>query len=154
MRAATYRRISLRGSAPRWTRAAVVALLAALAVLVHHDAAVSATPSTAMSAMSGMDRTAAMAQATAPAGHDAAARAAAPGMDHGCGGGCGGGCSGPAMQHCSSGNVSTPQLLTPPSAPAHAVQGSPAQNIRAGHGPSGTSHRAPPDLSVLSRLLI
>ncbi|MEV7387934.1 hypothetical protein [Streptomyces sp. NPDC091215] len=150
MTAATYRRIGRpRGSALRWTWAAVVALLAALAVLVHHDAAVSATPATAMSVMPGMHHTAA-AQATAQTGHEEAARTVAPAMDHDGGGAC----SGPAMQHCSSGDVGTPQLLTPPSAVPHAVQGSPVQGIRAGHGLSGISHRAPPDLSVLSRLLI
>ncbi|MFK0112123.1 hypothetical protein [Streptomyces sp. NPDC091217] len=151
MTAATYRRIGRpRGSALRWTWAAVVALLAALAVLVHHDAAVSATPATAMSVMPGMHHTAAAAQATAQTGHEEAARTVAPAMDHDGGGAC----SGPAMQHCSSGDVGTPQLLTPPSAVPHAVQGSPVQGIRAGHGLSGISHRAPPDLSVLSRLLI
>ncbi|MEV6291434.1 hypothetical protein AB0M41_13670 [Streptomyces sp. NPDC051896] len=58
------------------------------------------------------------------------------------------------MQHCSSGDVGTPQLIAPPSALPKAVQGSPARGVLAGHNPSGISHRAPPDLSVLSRLLI
>ncbi|MFG2955028.1 hypothetical protein ACGF5O_15000 [Streptomyces sp. NPDC048291] len=152
MTAATYRRISPRGGAPRCAWVAVVALLAALAVLVHHDVAVSATPATAMSAMPAMDHTATTAPATAPTGPGEAARveAAAPAMDHDDGGAC----SGSAMQHCSSGDVSTPQLLAPPSALPRTVRSSSVRSVLAGHGPSGISHRAPPDLSLLSRLLI
>ncbi|MEU8969217.1 DUF6153 family protein [Streptomyces monashensis] len=138
MTAATYRRISPRGSASRWTWAVVVALLAALAVLVHHDAVGAVTPTTAMSAMSGTDHAA------------STARAAGPAMDHDGGGAC----SDPAMQHCSSGDVGTPRLLAPPSALAHTVQGPSVPGVPHGRSPSGVSHRAPPDLSVLSRLLI
>jgi len=153
MTAATYRRISPRGSALRWTWAAVVALLAALAVLIHHDAVGAATPATAMRAMPGMDHTMSMSvsvQTIAQTRHDGVTQAATPAMDHDGGGAC----SGPAMQHCSSGNVGTPRLLVPPTALAHAVQDSPVPGILLGRSPSGISHRAPPDLSVLSRLLI
>jgi hypothetical protein len=66
----------------------------------------------------------------------------------------GGACSGPAMQHCSSGNVATPQLLVPPAALSRVVQGPPVPGVLAAQSLSAISHRAPPDLSVLSRLLI
>ncbi|OIK06137.1 hypothetical protein [Streptomyces monashensis] len=149
MTAATYRRISPRGSAPRWTWATVVALLAALAVLIHHDSVGAVTPTTAMSAMPGTDHTASV-RTTARTGHHEAARTAAPAMDHDGGGAC----SGPAMQHCSSGDVGTPRLLAPPSALAHTVHGSATPGFPHGRSPSGVAYRAPPDLSVLSRLLI
>jgi hypothetical protein len=151
MTAATYRRISPRGSASRWTRAVVVALLAALAVLVHHDTVGAVTPTTAMSAMSGTDHAvSASVRTTARTGHHEAARAAVPAMDHDGGGAC----SGPATQHCSSGDVGTPRLLAPPSALTHTVQGPSVPGVPHGRSRSGVSHRAPPDLSVLSRLLI
>ena len=151
MTAATHRRISPRGSVLPWAWAAVVALLAAVAVLLHHDMMGAATRTTGMSAMSGMEHTTAVtAEANAQSGVYQATQAATPAIDHDDGGAC----SGPAMQHCSSGDVGTPQVLAPPSALPHAVQGSFGQGVPTGHGPSGISHRAPPDLSVLSRLLI
>ncbi|MEV5954767.1 hypothetical protein AB0M11_13515 [Streptomyces sp. NPDC051987] len=160
MTEATCRRLSRpRGSATRWTWAAVVALLAALAVLLHHDTAAPAGPVAPVTAMGGMPG---MTHTTAPAtGRTGPAEAApssataptpAPGQDHDDDDG--GPCSGPAMQHCSAGDVSGPQLLAPPSAVRHAVQGFLAQRVPAGHVPSGIPHRAPPDLSLLSRLLI
>ncbi|WP_306187385.1 MULTISPECIES: hypothetical protein [unclassified Streptomyces] len=153
MTTAIGRRAGFRGSAVRCARAVVVALLVALAVLIHHDTTSMAMPSrAAMSAMPGMDHTSAAMTTTptaASAGHGRAPRAADMAMDDD-----GGACSGPAMQHCSSGDVGTPQLLAPPSALPLAVQGSPVEGVLAGHSPPGISHRAPPDLSVLSRLLI
>ncbi|MFC8005059.1 hypothetical protein ACFUMJ_17575 [Streptomyces olivaceus] len=149
MTAATYRRISLRNPALRWAWAVVVTLLAAFAVLVHHDTVVTASPISAMSAMPEMDHAAVatMQGITQIGDHEAEAVGPALGHDGG------GACSGPAMQHCSSGNVATPQLLSPPAALSRAAHGFPVPGLAA-QALSAISHRAPPDLSVLSRLLI
>jgi hypothetical protein len=150
MRAATNRRPVARGGAVRWTWAAVVALLAALAVLAHHDMTAAALRGPAMSAMPGLDHTsAAMASTGAETDHGEALQTEAPATDDD-----GGACSGPAMQHCSSGDVGTPQLLVPPSSVPRVGHGDAAYALPAGHGPPTVSHHAPPDLSVLSRLLI
>ena len=164
----TSRRIITRGGVPRRAWAAVLTLLAALAVLVHHD-----MPATAMSAMPGMvhaaphGTTAAAADGTGHAmpgsvttgrgmaehamtGPGATAQAATSAFDHNADGAC----SGAGMQHCTSGAVGSPQLLAPPAAAPHAVPGAPVRGVLAGLGLPGHPHRAPPDLSVLSRLLI
>lgn len=148
MTTATNRRTVVHGSAARWTWAAVVALIAALAVLVHHDTSATAVRPPVMSAMPGMDHTsAAMTPTAASAGHVTALGAEDPAT------GDDAACSGPAMQHCSSGDPGTAQLAPPPAAP-HIDRADAAYGVPAGHGPPGVSHRAPPDLAVLSRLLI
>ncbi|MEU3518348.1 hypothetical protein ABZ770_24235 [Streptomyces sp. NPDC006654] len=149
MTTATDRRAGPRGSAVRCARAVVVALLAALAVLVHHDTMSAVMPAHSMSAMAGMDHTsAAMIPTATSAAHATAPKAANTAM-----GDDGDACSGPGMQHCSAGDVGTAKLLPPPAAVtivrSDALGGMPARR-----DPTGTSHRAPPDLSVLSRLLI
>ncbi|MEU9242338.1 hypothetical protein [Streptomyces sp. NPDC048385] len=151
MTTATDRRAGLRGSAVRGSavrcaRAVVVVLLAAFAVLVHHDTMSAVMPAHSMSAMAGTS--AAMTPTAASAAHGATLKAADTAM-----GDDGGACSGPGMQHCSAGDVGTAKLLPPPAAVtivrSDAFRGTPARR-----DPTGTSHRAPPDLSVLSRLLI
>ncbi|MBW8795383.1 MAG: hypothetical protein JF597_17820 [Streptomyces sp.] len=149
MTTATDRRAGPRGSAVRCARAVVVALLAALAVLVHHDTMSVVMPVHSTSAMAGMDHTsAAMTPTAAPAAHGTALKVANTAM-----GDDGGACPGPGMQHCSAGDVGTAKLLPSPAAVtivrSDALRGMPARR-----DPTGTSHRAPPDLSVLSRLLI
>ncbi|MHB9857535.1 hypothetical protein [Streptomyces sp. YIM S03343] len=175
MTTAADRRPGVHGSAVRCARAVVVALLAALAVLIHHDTTSMAMPArAAATAMAGMDRTTAAGSTTTTAagimrttaagtrtttivalttttttaaGHGTALHDANLAMDdHGCA------CSGPAMQHCAAGDVSTAKF-TPPPAAVH-VSRTDASFVLAGHGLPGTSHRAPPDLSLLSRLLI
>ncbi|MGW1619068.1 hypothetical protein [Streptomyces sp. NPDC002172] len=149
MTTATERQAGPRGSAARCARAVVVALLAALAVLVHHDTTSAVTPAHSMSAMAGMDHTsAAMTPMPAPVAHGAVLKTAdtATGDD-------GGACSGPGMQHCSAGNVGTAKLLPPPAA-ATVVRSDAFRSMPAQRDPTGTSYRAPPDLFVLSRLLI
>ncbi|MFJ9011618.1 hypothetical protein [Streptomyces canus] len=155
MTTATHRRTGPHGSAVRWTWAAVVALLAALAVLVHHDTMSPATPNPALSAtstMPGMDHGSAamtdMTEATASAGHDAAFQVTGMVM-----GDDGGACSGMAMQHCSAGDIGTAKFAPPP-AVTHVDRDEATYGVPAGHGPRGEPDRAPPDLSVLSRLLI
>ncbi|MER6081381.1 hypothetical protein [Streptomyces sp. NPDC001833] len=149
MMTATERQAGPRGGAARCARAVVVALLAALAVLVHHDTTSAVTPAHSMSAMAGMDHTsAAMAPRAALVVHGAVLKTAytATGDD-------GGACSGPGMQHCSAGNVGTAKLLPPPAA-ATVVRSDAFRSVPARREPTGTSYRAPPDLFVLSRLLI
>ncbi|MFF8991182.1 hypothetical protein ACF09H_14785 [Streptomyces sp. NPDC014983] len=140
----TYRRIGSHRGAARRSWAAVLALLAAFVVLVHHDmGAVPAAPATAMSAMPGMGHA-----AHGMTGPDMAALTSA--MDHDTGGAC----SGADMQHCTSAAVGSPQWLVPPTVRTPAVPGVPGHGVLAGRGLPGHPHRAPPDLSVLSRLLI
>ncbi|WKE67847.1 hypothetical protein [Streptomyces sp. WP-1] len=153
----TYRRTGSRGGAARRSWAAVLALLAAFVVLVHHDlgsapaapatamSAAPVAPGTAMSAMPGTART-----AHRMTGQDRAAQALTSAMDHDMGGAC----SGADMQHCTSGAVGSPQWLDPPTVPTHTVRAAPPRGVLAGRGLPGNPHRAPPDLSVLSRLLI
>ncbi|QUW85549.1 hypothetical protein SMIR_41580 (plasmid) [Streptomyces mirabilis] len=148
MTTATNRRTVVHGSAARWTWAAVVALVAALAVLVHHDTSATAVRAPVMSAMPGMDHTsAAMTPTAASAGHGTALGAEDPAT------GGDAACSGPAMQHCSSGDPGTTQLAPPPATP-HVDRGDTSYGVLAGHDLPGVPNRAPPDLSVLSRLLI
>ncbi|MFD8840506.1 DUF6153 family protein [Streptomyces griseofuscus] len=142
----TYRRTGSRGGAARRSRAAVLALLAAFVVLVHHDLGPApAAPATAMSAMPGTDHT-----GHRMTGQDMAAEALTSAMDHDTGGAC----SGADMQHCTSGAVGSPQWLDPPTVPTHTVQAAPPRGVLAGRGLPGNPHRAPPDLSLLSRLLV
>ncbi|TWV32045.1 hypothetical protein FRZ03_33755 [Streptomyces misionensis] len=181
----TCQRTITGGGVPRRAWAAVLTLLAALAVLVHHDMGTApAMPATAvMSAMPPMARTAphgGTAQAADGSGHTGAGApmaghamtghgapeatatgrgtvrhgASAPAVTSGLGHDADGPCSGAGMQHCTSGAVGTPQLLAPPAVAPHAVPGAPARGVLAGLGLPGHPHRAPPDLSVLSRLLI
>jgi hypothetical protein len=158
MTTATDRRARTRGGAVRCTRAVVIALLAAFAILIHHDTTSAAMPARAMSAMAGMDHpSATLAMTTsaastgqgawaASAGHGTALQATHTAMDDS------GACPGPAMQHCSSGDV-TAAKLTPPPAAAHIGWSDTPYGVVTGQG-LGMSHRAPPDLSLLSRLLI
>ncbi|MEU5792020.1 hypothetical protein ABZ800_00510 [Streptomyces sp. NPDC047813] len=159
-----YRRTGPGGGATRRSWAAVLALLAAFVVLVHHD--VSATPAapatatTAMSAMPGMDHTARHMTAQHMATHrvtgqrvtgqDMAVVTLSSAMSHDIDGAC----SGAGMQHCTSGAVGSPQWLDPPAVPTHTAQAVPPRDVLAGRGLPGNPYRAPPDLSVLSRLLI
>ncbi|TXJ75917.1 hypothetical protein E2C11_18940 [Streptomyces lavendulae] len=160
----TYRRTGPGGGATRRSWAAVLALLAAFVVLVHHDvSAAPAAPATAMSAMPGMDHTArnttvqhmtARHMAThrvtghRVTGQDMAVVALSSAMGHDTSGACSG------MQHCTSGAVGSPQWLDPPAVPTHTAQAVPPRGVLAGRGLPGNPYRAPPDLSVLSRLLI
>lgn len=147
----------------RWARAAVIALLAALAVLIHHEsAAVAIGPTSSPAAhvmtpgmvMSGSDA----APATATSGHgqgSAAAQtarptgASAPTMIRAGGPAC----DGMAMQHCSTASLEVVKLAPPAQSPApqdlaaHEV-------VTSGAKAAGTVGRAPPDLSVLSQLRI
>ncbi|MFJ8196559.1 hypothetical protein [Streptomyces sp. NPDC096152] len=171
----------MTGTTGRWGEAsngavrcvwgAVVAVLAAFAVLVHHDAAgpmavpgspasVSAMSGTRavrdMSAMHGTDAMPGMGHASPATGTrtttvtGATKTLGAADLPAGSGDNT---CSSAAAGHCSAAGLSTVQLVSPPAdpraGPADAVHG-----VRAAHSPHGVAHRAPPDLSLLSRLLI
>ncbi|GHC47253.1 hypothetical protein ACFYN9_09085 [Streptomyces collinus] len=145
---------TVRASAIRCAGGAVIALLAALAVLIHHETAAvtdapaqHATHSTHIGhAMPGMaSSSAAAARQVSDLTH--ADGFSTPAPAHGVGGGT---CAVPGMQHCTAGNVEVLKLPMPP-------QGTPVQSAdpyqtEPGPRPVGTVGRAPPDLSVLSRL--
>jgi hypothetical protein len=150
---------TVRASAIRCAGGAVIALLAALAVLIHHEtAAVSdapvphATHSTHSThnghAMPGMaSSSAAAARHVSDPTH--ADRFSTPAPEHGVDGS---NCAVPGMQHCTTASVEVLKLPMPP-------QGTPMQmaspyQAQPGPRPAGTVGRAPPDLSVLSRLRI
>ncbi|MFK4267548.1 hypothetical protein [Streptomyces milbemycinicus] len=149
MTTAGTRRIRARGGAVRWTRAAAIALFAVLVVLVHHETvAVASAPAhtAAMSGMPGMGHTSAMTVSKDAMDHDTAVRAVTPV------GGDIGPCSGAAMQHCSAAGVDTVKIAPP--AELHVGRDTNRSDTSAGRAVPGTVSRAPPDLSVLSRLLL
>ena len=135
-----------RGGAARWTRAVSVALLATLAVLLHHEIPSSA-PATAMTGMARMAHAPSATMSADRGGHNSTAQAPAPAAH-----GDGGPCSGMPMQHCSTAGVDAVKFM-PPSEPWGGRQGD-AHATPTGRFVPGTVSRAPPDLSVLSRLLL
>ncbi|GAB2625359.1 hypothetical protein GCM10027168_66360 [Streptomyces capparidis] len=138
-----------RGATP-WARAAVVVLFVVLAVLVHHQSPAGAVPASPVSAMAGMPDMAHGASMTAVSSHGALHGAAAPG---GTGHSADGACPGPVMKHCATASVDTVKLPAPPGASAGGAGDSWVRAVAGRHAP-GSVGRAPPDLSVLSRLLI
>ncbi|WP_063824553.1 hypothetical protein [Streptomyces sp. CdTB01] len=145
-----------RASGVRWARGAVIALLAVLAVLVHHETVAitatpvqHATPSThAGHAMPGMASSSAAAVPQGPATNHTDtlnAPASAPGVD-------GSACADSGMQHCTTASVDTVKLA--PSPQHHGQQAANPDQAKSGRSPAGTISRAPPDLSVLSQLRI
>ena len=125
----------------RWTRAAVIALLAALAVLIHHESAGVATEPASAPAAHVMTYGMPMS-----GGHAAPVRATTISAE-------GAACEGMAMQHCSAASLDVVKLLPPARSPA--PQDSAAHEaVTAGTKAAGTVCRAPPDLSVLSQLRI
>lgn len=153
-----------RGGAGRWVWGAAVALFAAFAVLLHHETNAAVSPSmraTEMSGMARMDMSGMGRMVHAPpatmsahggtsahgGGHDDTARASAPAAH-----GDEGPCSGTGAQHCSAAGVDVVKHL-PPSETWVAREGD-VHAIPAGRPVPGAVSRAPPDLSVLSRLLL
>ncbi len=151
----------------RWARGVVIALLAALAVLIHHESAAVAVGPVSSSAahimtpgmVPGMAMSggrAAPSQATTGHGHGSAAAqdaerapAAGPAMISAEGPAC----DGMHMPHCSAASLEVVKLAPP--APTPVFQDPAAQEAAAsGAKAAGTVGRAPPDLSVLSRLRI
>ncbi|GAA1415266.1 hypothetical protein GCM10009601_04630 [Streptomyces thermospinosisporus] len=156
-------RIHASHGAGRWARAAVIALLAALAVLIHHEtagAAIGSNPSSAAHVMTpGMamsDSHAAPATAMSGHGHgSAAAQAAEPttaavptksSADSPP-------CAGMTMQHCATASFEVVKLPPPMETPVPWGLAVPV-GVATGPKAAGTVNRAPPDLSVLSQLRI
>lgn len=146
----------------RLARAAVIALLAALAVLIHHETAAAALGPASSSAAHAMTPGMVMADShpapvTATSGHahgstaaqGAEPTAATPTMNSADGLAC----SGMAMQHCSTASFEVVKLAPPAQTP---VPWGLTMHGVATRGPkaAGTVDRAPPDLSVLSQLRI
>jgi hypothetical protein len=135
-------------AALRWTRAAVIALVAGLAVLLHHETAAAITHVPPAQASASMHHTATSAMAVHTGDHTAPAGVTAPTAAHEDDGAC----SGTAMQHCSAASVDSLKLMPPHQL---AIGCPPAIHPgAAGRDVPGTTGRAPPDLSVLSRLLL
>lgn len=144
-----------RTSAVRWAGGAVIALLAAVTVLIHHETPAiaaalmqHATHSThtgySMSGTASPLSAAAMPHGSAPGHVDRlGASAPAPGGDS---------CAGPGMQHCAAASVAVFELSVPPQGTA--VETANLHGVQPGPLPAGTVGRAPPDLSVLSQLRI
>ncbi|MGW5611607.1 hypothetical protein ACWEWI_37210 [Streptomyces sp. NPDC003753] len=137
------------GAALRWSRAVVIALVAALAVLVHHETAAAITHVPPVQSSAGMHHTATPAMSIHPGGNAALFSVTAPAAVHNDDGAC----SSTVMQHCSAAGVDSLKLAPPhqmaPGCPAAVHPGAaPGRDV------PGTTGRAPPDLSVLSRLLL
>ncbi|MFE0516090.1 hypothetical protein [Streptomyces sp. NPDC058964] len=151
MTTADHRPGGARGAAFRWIRAALLALVAALAVLVHHETAAALTHLPPARAMAGMHHTATPATPADTSGHSG------PAMPHG-----GttptavhdddGACSG-AMQHCAVAGIDS-MKLAPPHQPSTGCAPAFCSEAAVGQGVPGTTGRAPPDLSALSRFLL
>ncbi|MFI2431822.1 hypothetical protein [Streptomyces sp. NPDC018693] len=154
MATAAHREGTAHGALLRWTRAAVIALVAALAVLVHHETAVAITQvshprASGTSSPAGLPHTATPATPVHPIGHTMA-----PGVtdtttahhDNGA-------CSDPVTQHCSAAGVDSTQL-TPPHQPSTGRAPALPSGAASGRDVPGTAVRGPPDLSVLSRFLL
>ncbi|MDQ1044957.1 DUF6153 family protein [Streptomyces sp. V4I2] len=126
------------GTAVRWTYGVFLTLCVALAVLVHHEMS-----ETGASPMPMPMPSAVHAAHTAPTAMPGTATA----DDNG-------GCSTPGitpgMQHCTTASVDSVQLATPTRGASDPLAH--PRPAEAGRTPGVTVGRAPPDLSVLSRL--
>ncbi|EKX67128.1 hypothetical protein STRIP9103_09310 [Streptomyces ipomoeae 91-03] len=170
VRGAFASRTGASGGVVRWTRVAVVALVAAFAVLVHHEtaAAAMASPSSATHVMSGMPG---MAVADSSIGQGRSTEdMGRPAHAHGHGSGAaqaaeppsaapttadtnGPACSGMVMQHCSTASFETVNLPAPTA--SWVPRGlAPYETVTGGSKAAGSVGRAPPDLSLLSQLRI
>ncbi|MFJ6659880.1 hypothetical protein ACIQNG_26535 [Streptomyces sp. NPDC091377] len=148
--------------AVRWARAAVIALSAVLAVLIHHETAAATigptswttphlmAPGTAMPghaqapAMSGDRPTITSVQDPRPTTVVARRMISVDTAP----------CSGTTMEHCSTGSlVETVKLPVPERTPTSWAL-TPYGTVTAGSQAAGTVERAPPDLSVLAQLRI
>ncbi|MFJ8108087.1 hypothetical protein [Streptomyces sp. NPDC096132] len=138
----------------RWARGALIALLAALALLIHHETAALGSPggdtmrsTHAGHVMPGMASSSGAAPQGFASHHPGPSYASAP--THGTEGSA---CADAGMQHCAAASVDTVKLASPQQ--GHVEQAAHPHQSKAGRSPGGTISRAPPDLSVLSQLRI
>ncbi|WP_406836385.1 hypothetical protein ACICHK_08080 [Streptomyces sp. AHU1] len=147
----------------RWARAAVIVLLTALAVLVHHEMPTAEIGSTDASAVHVMTPDMVMAGShaapgTVMSGHGHGSntgRAAEPttAVASTTSGSHGPACSGADMQHCSVASLDVVKLASP-SRTSTRVGLAAYGAVPTGPKGTGIVDRAPPDLSVLSQLRI
>lgn len=154
MTTADHRPGGARGAALRWTRAVVITLMAALAVLVHHETAAAIThvpPARApgTSSIAGMHHTDAPATPVHTSGRSMPSGVTDPPTAYEGDGAC----SGTVTQHCSAAGVDS-MKLPPPHQPFTGCAPALPPAAAADRDVPGTTGRAPPDLSVLSRLLV
>ncbi|MFJ9870244.1 hypothetical protein [Streptomyces sp. NPDC101165] len=149
MTTADHRPDGAHGAALQWTRAAVIALMAALVVLVHHETPAAITHLSPARAMAGMGHTARPTLSVHASDHAMPSLATGPTAIHDDAGAC----SGTVMQHCAVAGVDGTKLVPPHHASTGCAPAAPA-GTAAGRDVPGTTGRAPPDLSVLSRLLL
>ncbi|MFF4505098.1 hypothetical protein [Streptomyces sp. NPDC001401] len=154
MATADHREGAAHGAALRWVRGAVIALLAALAVLVHHETAaaltthVPAARAAEAGSVAGMHHSAVPAMPRPPSGDTVRPGVAAPTASEG-----NGACSVTVAQHCSAAGVDTVKLA-PPHQPSLGCAPALRPGSAIGRDVLGTTGRSPPDLSVLSRFLL
>ncbi|MEU0042900.1 DUF6153 family protein [Streptomyces werraensis] len=129
--------------AVRWVRGMLVTLCAVLAVLAHHelsDTSFASTPARAAHAMPRSAPMSALHTHTRSPGHATGTGSSETS------------CSSMVMQHCSTADVSTVQLVAPPESP---IPPSPTLYATvSGVNIARSVSRAPPDLSLLSQLRI
>ncbi|MFF5494099.1 DUF6153 family protein [Streptomyces aquilus] len=128
--------------------AAVVAVIAALAVLAHHELSAPSTGPASASAGHVMTLGTTMpAHDTSAAGQVVVTAVPSAGEGHQAG------CSETAVQHCSAAGVEVVKLRAPVRTPV--LWNPPApEAVATAPEAAGTVERAPPDLSVLSQLRI
>lgn len=148
------------GGAVRWAGAVVIALIAAIAVLAHHDtvapAVASVSPlhlgedasrSATDNGENGLPR---QAEVGGRHAHEGRAMQIVQSMVTGVGGPA---CPGTTTQHCASTSPDA-QMITPPMRAWASWSDSPRQAVADASNAAGAVTRAPPDLSLLSRLRI
>ncbi|MET9904817.1 hypothetical protein [Streptomyces sp. NPDC006446] len=149
MTTADHRSDGARGAVLRWTGSALITLLAALVLLVHHETADVITHVPSAQATAGMHHSAEPAIAVHTGAHAMPSAVTAPAVardDDGA-------CCGTAAQHCSAAGVDGLKF-GPPHQPSVGCTPALPAGAAAGRDVPGTTSRAPPDLSVLSRLLL
>ncbi|MCB5907742.1 DUF6153 family protein [Streptomyces pinistramenti] len=132
------------GGAVRCARSLVIALLAVLAVLLHHEISADVSTTGAATAAHAMPHAVSTSAEQTPAGSVGQVMA----MD----GADGAACPSTAMQHCSSAGLDSLHLTPPAKSPLPA--GPTHDTTTIGTNGARTTSRAPPDLSVLSQLRI
>lgn len=149
MTTAGHRSDGARGAVLRWTGSAIITLLAALALLVHHGTADVLTHVPPARAMAGMHHTAPPPKSVHTSGNAMPLAVTPPAAAHRDDGAC---CA-TAGQHCSAAGVDGLKF-GPPHQPCTGCAQAVHSGAAGGRDVPGTTGRAPPDLSVLSRLLL